>query len=216
MNTDRRGFTLIELLVVVAISGVLATAFIGLLIPQFANVMYLPNRQNVQSQGADLMDTIIDGDRFARGLRYATPSPRYAAVSPITAATSASLTYTYFDAPATLRTVTLTYDPVTLLVRRTVSGGPANQVIPVNMAANSDVDVIRTENNSAAALAFFRYFNIAGTEFVPAAATLGNIHRVQIAYRAQSGAGEIARYQGQMPFKSAVEIKDLRELSVTI
>ncbi|HTL70511.1 MAG TPA: type II secretion system protein [Candidatus Eisenbacteria bacterium] len=193
----RPGFTLIELIVTMVIISVLASAFVAVAAPQINLFFFLPQRLRVQSAGTDLLDIILDGDIGARGLRFAGPT---ASASAITAATASSLTYTYADDDQTAHTVTFTFSPATEQLTRSVDGAAA-QTVPYYARTAAGFAVSAAETN------FFRYYDQAGTEFTPVAATLGNIYRVDVAVRVRSGSGAVAESEGGIVLKSGTDIK---------
>ncbi len=197
---SQKGVTFIELLVTIVIAGILASSFVALMVPQINLFFFLPQRLRINNAASDLMDTLLDGNNAAQGLRYA--GPLAAGASAITAASTTSLTYTYVDDDFVNHTVVLSYSAGTHEVTRQVDAGAA-QNVPTYATSASGIllDPVPAEVN------FFRYYNSAGTEFTPAPATLSNIYRVDIAAKTSSGSGKVRESEGNMILKSAAEIK---------
>ena len=193
----QKGLTLIELVMVLVIAGILASAFVALMIPQMNLFFFLPQRMRVQNTASDLLDVMIEGDNQARGLRYAGPTS--AAVA-IPSASAASLTYNYVDSDLTAHNVILTYQSASHTVTRQMDGGAA-QTVPYYATASAGILINPAETN------FFRYYTSAGAEMTGGGIVPANIYRVDIAVTARSGSGKVTESEGNILMKSGTEIK---------
>ncbi len=186
----RAGFTMVELVIVIALIGILASAFVGVLVPMMNFFFYYPESSRVNSAAADLMEIILEGDDQARGLRYAGLSCDIGGggggASGITAATSSgstqTLTYNYVDsdycgssAARVSHTVTLVYDSSTGTVTRAIDGGSAS-VIPKYVGSASDINFTIPGGGTQ----LFRYFSINADDMgtAPLSATIGYVKNV--------------------------------------
>ena len=208
--------TLIELIIVIALIGMLASAFVNIMIPMFNIFFFYPQSTRVNSAAADLIQIVLEGDDKAKGLRFTglpcTVGGGGGGGSTITAAstagTTSTLTYNYIDsdycastAGRTSHTVTLVYDSSLGTVTRAVDGGTAYN-IPSYVVTGSDIDF----SVSGGGTDIFHYFNSTPTD-LGAAPAVASIYRVDIDVIAFSGSGQVKHNAGQIRLKSGVDIK---------
>lgn len=186
-----RGFTLIELIVTMAVAGILASSFVTLAVPQINLFFFLPQRIRVQNAASDLLDTIIEGDANAKGVRFAQS---------ITAASATSLTYTYTTPSLVAHTVVISYSSASHTVTRSIDSGTAVNV-PYYLNSSSGILADPLETN------FFRYYAYGGSEMSGGAIVLANIYRVDLAVAVKTGSGKVTESEGMTSMKSGVEIK---------
>ena len=188
---SENGSTLIELVMTMVIAGILAGAFVTLAIPQINLFFFLPQRIRVYNAVSDLLDTVLEGDASAKGVRFAQT---------ITAATATSLSYTYTTPGLVAHTVVLNYDASSHTVTRTVDGGTAAN-IPYYLNAASGILADPLETN------FFRYYAYGGAEMIGGGIVPANIYLVSLAVAVKTGSGKVTESEGMASMKSGVEIK---------
>lgn len=200
-----KGETLIELVMTIVIVGIMASAFVGLFLPQITLFFFLPNSVRAQNAASDAMASVIEGDRFAKGLRYAEPDKlsKITETVGITAANGDSVTYTYFDVNRTKHTVLVYLDTASLSLKRQIDGG-AIQVLSSGGAPGTGGIQIMGE---ADVNTLFKYYNLTGTELTGAALTPLSIYYVTVGFTAGTGAGGVKSYQSQTLQKSGVKIR---------
>ena len=186
-----QGVTLIELITTLAVAGILASAFVALAVPQINLFFFLPQRIRVINASSDVLDTIMEGDSIARGLRFAQT---------ITAASANSLTYTYTTADWVSHTLTINYVPASHTVTRSLDAAAAT-FVPYYLNASSGFLVDALEVN------FFRYYTSAGVEMVGGGIVPATIYQVNVAASVKTGSGSVTESEGMMAIKSGVEIK---------
>ncbi len=185
------GFTLIEMIITLVIAGILASAFVMLAVPQINLFFFLPQRIGVYNAASDLLDTIIEGDNFAKGARFAETIP---------AANATSLTYTYTGSGSSAHTVVINYNAVSHTVTRSVDGGSAVN-IPYYLTSSSGITVDPLETN------FFRYYTNSGTEMTGAGIIPANVYLVAAAVSTKTGSGKVTESEGMSTMKSGFEVK---------
>ncbi len=170
----RRGFTIIELVIVIVVTAILASAFVGVMVPMINFYFYYPQSTRAGNAAVDLLQIILEGDAKAKGLRYTGPACTIGGAggggSMITAATSSgttsTLTYNYADhdycgsgAARISHTVTLVYDSSLGTVTRSIDGGAAAN-IPDYVTNNSDIKF----NAPGGGTDLFHYFDLDGND----------------------------------------------------
>ncbi len=185
------GFTLIEFIVTLVIAGILASAFVALAVPQINLFFFLPQRIRVHSAVSDLLDTVIEGDNSAKGLRF---------TQAVTAANATSLTYAYTTPDSVTHTIVINYNVLSHVVTRAIDGGAVNN-ISYYLTAASGILVYPLETN------FFRYYTAGGAEMTGAGIIPANIYRVALAVSAQPGSCKVTESEEMIAMKSGVEIK---------
>ena len=188
---NQNGFTLIEALVTLVIAGVLASAFVSLVIPQANLFFYMPQRLRVQNAAQDVLSLIIEGDSRGLGLRFSNA---------ISAPSATSVSYTYFSDDFTSHTVVLTYDSTNKVVTRQIDGGTAEN-IPYYLKTTSGMTINPAETN------FFRYYDSGDTEMTGGGIVTASVYRIDVALTAASGTGKVTDSEGNFLVKSGVEIK---------
>ena len=215
MRFGKRGVTMIELIIVIVIVAIMGKAFSVVMAPMMNSYFSFPSMSKASTATADLIQTILEGDNLAKGLRF-TGIP--CAIgggggggSKITTATTAgtvlTLTYNYVDADycgssaaRTSHTVTLSYDSAgNGVVTRAIDGGTA-QNIPNYVSNASDVNF----SVSGGGADLFHYYDSTPSD-LGANPTVGNIRRVDIDVIGSTGAGPMA---ATLRLKSAVDIKN--------
>ena len=193
----RRGVTLIEMVIVIAVSGIIASAGVTVLVPLLSAFYAVPVELNLYTAATDVLKIIFEGDHAAKGLRYASTS------TPITDASGDSITYQYRDPDATYkatpRTVEITYDSLNQVIQRSIDGG-AGEYIPYTITPTAPIRINALEGS------FFQYFDASGTVLTEPI-TLDQISRVAVAIEADSGTGDIASGGAKARLKTAAYIK---------
>lgn len=207
MRSDLRGFSLIEAILSIAIIGIVTAATVTYFVPQLGLFFYVPRNVQVQRAGADLIETIVEGDARARGVRYARPLGAAACGiidhPSLGVTTPTLLSYTYLEADGvTSHTIAIRYTAATQIVERSIDSG-AYEVIPYYVKAASAFQFDPSETR------FFRYFNTAGTEMDDIGTPIvpNNVSRIQIGVFASSGAGAVEQAQGKIKLRGGTEIK---------
>lgn len=212
-SDPQRGFTLVELVIVIAVIGILASAFSGVMVPVMNFFFYFPESSRVNAAGADLLQSIFEGDSVAKGLRFTGPPCAIGGGggggSTISGSpTTTSLTYNYADSdycgPAAARTshtAVLTVDAGNHVVTRALDGAAAVN-IPYYATTTAGIKF----DAPGGGVNFFHYFDAAGTDLgaTPAAAA---IYRVDVNVIVTTGTGLVKSSGGQIRLKSGVEIK---------
>ena len=205
----KKGVTLVEVVIVIAISGILASAFVTVMVPMMNFYFYYPESSRVNNAAMDVLQIILKGDNRAKGLRFTGKPctiPTGGAIA-ITAASATSVTYNYAMSDncgtggANDVTVVLTYDSGNHIVTRAIDGGAAVE-IPSYATAASGIKI-----DAPSGVSFFRYFDSAGTEMTGGGIVVTSIYRVDITVNATSGTGVVKHSAGQILMKGAVEIK---------
>ena len=186
-----KGFTLIEFIMMLVVVGTLASAFVVLAIPEINLFFFLPQRIRVHNALSDFLDTVIEGDASAKGLRFAQT---------ITAATATSLTYTYTTLSSVTHTIVINYSVTSHTVTRSIDGAPAME-IPYYLKSGSGILVDPLETN------FFRYYAYGGAEMTGGGIIPANIYLVVLPASAKTGTGKVTESEGMTAMKSGVEIK---------
>lgn len=202
------GVTLIELIVVIAISGILASAFVAMHVPMINFFFYYPQSSRINAAAADVVQIILEGDEKAKGLRFSglpCEIPTGGSNS-ITSATSTSITYNYQlsdncgGSGTNDVTVIITYNSGSHTVTRTIDGGSAVE-IPYYATSSSGIAL-----DPPSGVNFFTYYDAAGTDLGATPSTTA-IYRVDVNVVASFGSGD-PEYAGvQSRLKSGVEIK---------
>jgi hypothetical protein len=162
------------LVIVIAVIGILASAFVGLMVPMTNFFLYYPQASRVNSAATDLINIILEGDEKARGLRFAGPACKIGGAGgggnsiteASTSGTVSTLTYNYVDAEycgtgaaRVSHTVTLAYDSSTGTVTRSIDGGTAD-FIPYYVTTTSDIKFQIPGGGSE----LFHYFGASGAD----------------------------------------------------
>ncbi len=66
----RKGFTLIELVITMVIVGILSAAGVCVMLYLVQTSVFIPNKLNMDMLASGAMDTMIEGDGAAKGLRF--------------------------------------------------------------------------------------------------------------------------------------------------
>ena len=201
---------------VIVLAGILASAFLGLTVPQINLFFYLPERMRVQNACADLLDIIVLGDSKAKGLSFARPiiSTSATATCGLTAAFNGAgsdprsgLTYTYQDKDlaTTSHTIVLKYFLASHTVTRSIDGG-ADTLIPYYASSASGTKFDPLETN------FFRFWTYGGGTPAEITGTLSavqveTVYRVDIPVNATSGNAAVKSSAGSIQMKADVDIK---------
>ena len=206
-----KGMTLVELVVVIAISGILASAFVAMFVPMINFYFHYPQSSRLNDAAADLVQIILEGDEKAKGLRFAglpCEIPTGGSNS-ITAASATSLTYQYQLADncgssgANDVTVTITYNSGSSSVTRAIDGGAAANI---PYYASSAAGISFASPTSPSAVNFFTYYDAAGAD-LGATPSVTAIYRVDVNVVASYGSGDPEYAGAQSRLKSGVEIK---------
>ena len=202
----QRGVTIMEVVIVITVTAILASAFSSVMVPMMNLYFYFPESSRVNNAAVDLLDILIEGDKNARGLRFAGQpcAIPIGGSSTITTATASTLTYYYSLSENcgtdgfSFNSVDLVYDSDAHIVTRSINGGPA-EAIPYYATSDSGIHFDPPDSTD-----FFRYYDAAGTELL---ANQTDAERVDITVTATSGSGRVEHDAGQISLKSGVEIK---------
>ena len=209
MRRNKKGFTFVEFVMVIVLATVLASAFVGLIIPQINLFFFIPQRMKVQNAASDLLNILVEGDHLANGLRYAGPlSP---GADSIINARGDRIVYTYIPLGSgeaggtfTPMTVQLDYDAVNRRVTRHMNGIGPPQPVPYYSGDGSGILVDPGEGTD-----FFRFYDAGHNQLSApvAAAQLPNIRLVEVTCRVSSGSGKVTESEGSVVLKSGAMIK---------
>lgn len=168
-----------------AIIGVLAYTAAWIMIYSVKNGVFLPNQLNMDKLVDDALDTMIDGDGQARGLRFSRN---------ITNAAAYRLDFRNQDNA----TIYYRFDNTTNKLYRSINGGTEQFLPPYVPAAGV--------NLSGKSGAVFTYYD--ANESVTS--TPANVRRVKIVLTAKSGTGLSADWEGRSEQASSVAVDRLQ------
>ena len=201
-----KGVTLIELVMTIMIVGIMASAFISMFLPQVNLFFFLPNAIRVQNASSDVVASIVEGDRLAKGLRYAEPDKlsKITHTVGITAADPNAIAYTYFDANRVSHTAKVYLDTVDFSMKRQIDGGTP-QILSNGGAPGTGGITVTSE--SAALFTPFKFYNISNSELTGAAIKPLDIYFITVTFYASTGGGNVKQQQSQTLRKVAVKVR---------
>lgn len=183
VHISRKGFTLIELVMVMLIVAVLSVVGSSLLIYLVQNSIIIPNQLNTNMVASQALDSMIEGDSNARGLRSSRS---------ITAIGDNQLTFNSQDG----QSITWRLDTVANKLYRSIDGGaealiPYYAVTGVNLAGESSK--------------LFTYFDASeNTASLPA-----DVRRIRIDLIAMTGSGSFDDWQGRSDVATSIAVHKL-------
>lgn len=178
----KRAFTLVELIMVIAILGILSLSGTPLMFYLIKNSVFIPNKLNMDMLASDALDTLIDGDNQAGGLRFSKS---------ITDIQDYQVTFVNRDN----QNVICRLDTVTNKLYRSVNGG-AEAMAPY-YAAPSAISMTGKNNK------LFTYYD--ANEAVTAVPA--DVRRISITLIAKTGSGSYDNWQGQSEASTSIAVK---------
>lgn len=183
MGYNRKGFTLIELITVMTIIGVLSASGAYLLTYVVQNSVFIPNQLNMDMLVSDALDSMIEGDTTASGLRFSRV---------ITNIQDYQVTFINQNS----QTVRYRLDTVTFRLYRSINGG-AETVFPYYVNNVATTVSISGKNNK-----LFEYYDVLGAPtIIPA-----NVRWITMTLVAQTGTGSYANWEGQSEQMTSVAV----------
>jgi len=234
---QKKGFTLVELVMTMTIVSILASAFVSLFVPQIMLFLFVPLENKVQSATADAMTTMIEGDRFARGLKYAEPDTiaKQIFIVPqdydtqrnftgsILYADPVTVRYGYHDLNRVFHTVELHLNTTNKTLERKIDAGAFTVISNGGSPGTGGLGVFTGDTNEDGLPAVFRYYkkdwNASFTDDLPdpemtgfansviPAANLFEICQVNIAFRANTGGSSVRSAQSEILKSSGARVR---------
>ena len=180
--TGKKAFSLIEFAIVIVIAAIIAAVGTAVLTFSIQNLVYTPNRLNMDMIAQEAIDAIVDGDINAKGLRFSRQ---------ITAVAANTVTYVGQDS----KTVIITLDTGTNKLTRTI-----NAVADSNFlyyTASSSINITVGRNG-----ALFLYYDSAGS----ITSTPANVRRIEVNLIAKTQTGSFQNWQGQSEASSSIYV----------
>jgi len=181
-NQNDKGFTFIELIMTILIVGILSTAGVFLLTYLAQNSAKVPSQLNMDMVAVELLDTMIEGDVQAKGIRFAQS---------ITAIAQTQLNFVNQDGQA------IQYRLSGDKIYRKIDSQPEG-VIPYY--ASSGVFVYGDSGR------VFRFYDANGVEINPVSGDPQDVRRVGVTVIAQTTSGVVGDWDGRSQQSSSVTI----------
>lgn len=177
----QRAFTLVELIMVIVVIGILSASGAYLLINVVQTSAYIPSKLNTDMIATEAVDTMIEGDVQADGLRF---------LRSITAINNNELTF------VNQNNITVRYrlDTGSHKLYRSISGG-TEQLIPYYVPAGVSIEA---DNNQ-----LFTYLD--ANEAVTN--DPNNVRQIRMNLLVRTGSGNFDEWEGETELASAVMVK---------
>lgn len=176
----KRGFTLVEAVMAIAIIAILSVSGAFILVNILQQTIFMPNQLNMNMVDAQALDTMIEGDDSARGLRFAK------------AITSAGVNQVVFNNQDD-QSISYRLDTGTAKLYRSVDGG-AEELIPYYAGTGI--------NLSGAGGQLFTYYDSGET----LTSTPADVRRIKINLIAMTGSGSYSDLEGKSEQASSVAV----------
>lgn len=180
-RTQVTGFTIIELIVVLGIIGVLSVSGAYLMIYLVQNSVVIPNKLNMDMVAQESLDTIIETDGVAKGLRFSRS---------ITNIKGNQITFINQDN----QSIRYRLDTSAKKLYRSI-GGAAETFIPYYVKAG--INITGKDDK------LFTYYDDHNEETNDA----GDVRRIDINLIAKTGTGSYSDWQGQSEQGSSIAVK---------
>lgn len=183
---SRTGFTLIEVMMITLITALLVVGTLHISIFVIKNTFYLPNQVNADFLAASAIETMIEGDPLAHGLRFCKS---------VTVASVNEVTFNNQDAIP----VDYTLNTGTGVLSRNINGAGAVQ-IPAGIQSNMKI--------SGVGGSLFSYYDATDTAIATpvTAGNLATIRRIAINIIVQNGTGSSDNLAGRSQQSSSVKV----------
>ena len=177
-------FTYIELIVVMVVIAILSVSGAALMSFFIQSSIFIPNQLNVDMLTSEAVDTMIEGDAQAKGLRFNKG---------ITAFGDNQITFTNEND----QIITYQLDMLTNKLYRQINAG-ANLVFPYYWPSA----VAATGKNNKV----FTYYDVNDNPIDPITGNPANVKRVAITVIAKTGTGTFNTWDGQTELTSSIAV----------
>ena len=181
MTADRKGFTFIELVTAMVILSIMAAAGSFILVYLVQSAVFMPNQLGMDMLAADALDSMIEGDPQAGGLRFSRA---------VTRARAYAVTFRDQDD----RRVRYRLNRRDNKLYRSVQGG-AEQLLPYY--AHAGVSILG-ENDR-----LFTYYDAQGAETNRPA----DVRWITMTLTARTGSGSFSAWEGESRQSSSVAVQ---------
>jgi len=180
-----KGFTLIEAVMLILIIGVLAGAGAWIMAYTVKNSVFIPNQLNMDKMANDALNTMLEGDSQAKGLRFCRQ---------VTAITAIRIDFVNQDS----QVIYYRWDTGTNKLYRSINGGAET-----SMPYYSSVAGISLSGKSGI---LFTYYDSAEA----VTATAANVRRIRVILIAKTGTGSYNDWEGSSEQATSIAVDKLQ------